>query len=232
MLKLLYTKEPGTWVMFVIAFITGIVKAGRADIATIIVFISLSLLLMLKAPLSAFFKRKDPDILPSIVLYSAVGSAGCLYSIIKQPSMIFLYAAGLVLVLPYFVFLRKGLPVLSEMCGMAVMGLVAGIAASIGSQIYPNLYLWGMFFVFYFASSFRVRLTIKKYRVMCVAYSGIVLLASILFAVAGHIWMYISFLPLAEDIYAAAVNKKESFKHLGIASTIKAIIFALLIIAL
>lgn len=215
--------------MFVIAFVSGAIKADRADLTTIIVFISLSLLLMLKAPLSVFFKRKDPDILPTIVFYAAVGFAGCLYSVFKQPPMIFLYAAGFVLMLPYFVLLRKGFPVAAEACGMAIMGLVAGMAASIGSrQIYPNLYLWGMFFVFYFASSFRVRLTIKKYRVMCFVYSGVVLLTSILFAVAGHKWIYISFLPLTEDIYAAAINKKESFKRLGIVSTIKAVIFALL----
>lgn len=217
--------------MFVIAFITGVVKAGRIDIKTIIVFISLSLLLMLKAPLSVFFKRKDPDILPSIILYSVIGSAGCLYSIIKQPPILFLYAAGLALMLPYFVFLRKGFPVLSEACGMAAMGLVASIAASTGSQIYPNLYLWGMFFAFYFASSFRVRLTTKKYRTMCIVYSGIVLMVSVFLAVADKQWIYLSFLPLVEDLCSAVANKKESFKRLGIVSTIKAVIFAALVAA-
>lgn len=229
MLKLIYTKEPGTWVMFVIAFITGVAKAGSIDILTVTVFISLSLLLMLKAPLSVFFKRKDPDILPSIVLYSVLGSAGCLYSVIKQPPMIFLYAAGFALMLPYFVFLRKGFPLFSEACGMAIMGLVASIAASLGSRIYPTLYLWGLFFAFYFASSFRVRLAIKKYRTLCLVYSGMVLLLSVSLAVSGKQWIYLSFLPLTEDIYAVVANKKESFKQLGIISTIKAVIFATLV---
>lgn len=229
MLKLTYTKEPGTWVMFVIAFITGAAKAGRIDIKTIIVFISLSLLLMLKAPLSVFFKRKDPDSLPPIILYSVIGSAGCLYSIIKQPPIIFLYAAGLTLMLPYFVFLRKGLPVLSEACGMAAMGLVASIAASIGNRIYPNLYLWGMFFAFYFASSFRVRFMINKYRVLSGVYSGLIMLFSAVMAYAGK-WMFVAFLPLIEDIYAAITGKRDDFKKLGIIETIKSVAFAFLLV--
>lgn len=215
--------------MFAIAFITGVVKAGRIDSATLIVFVSLSLFLMSKAPVAGFLRNKEKSLLPSIFFYIIAGSAGSLYSILKQPSLILLYVSAVIFIIPYFLFARKGSPVLSEASGMAIMGLVACIAASIGSEIPPNLYLWPMFFFFYFASSLRVRFTIKKYRVISGLYSGIVLLASAIMVYMGRM-IFISYLPLIEDIYAALTGKKDDFKRLGIIETIKSIAFAILIL--
>lgn len=225
------TKEHGAWVMFAIAFVTGMVKAGSMEALSLIVFVSMALFLMAKAPVATFFRRGDRSVLPFVALYLALGSAGCLYSIVKKPDLIFLYGAGIVLVILYFLFGRKSLPVLSEASAMATMGLVASIAASIGSEIVSHLYLWFMFFLFYLASSFRVRLTMKKYRVIGGAYSCLMVLLSGVMAFKGEL-MFLAFLPLMEDFYAALRGGREEFKRIGIIETVKSVIFALAVIIL
>lgn len=228
-MKIALTKEPGTWIMFAIAFITGAAKAGRVDSVTIVVFVSLSLFLMAKAPIASFLRNKDKSIIPTIILYIVAGSSGSLYSILKQPALILLYGCAIILIIAFFLFGRKGSPLLSEASGMAIMGLVACIAASLGGEISANLYLWLMFFVFYFASSLRVRFTIKKYRILSGIYSGLILLLSAFMVYMGR-WIFLSFIPLVEDSYSALTGKREDFKRLGIKETIKAIVFALLVI--
>lgn len=217
--------------MFGVAFITGAIKAESLTALTIIVFISLSLLLAAKTPASGFLKRREKAVLYSMVIFLLPGLSGCLYSAVKQPSLIFLYAAGMALLILYFILLRKGFPFISEACGMAIMGLVAGIAASVNGEIMPNLYLWFMFFAFYLSSSFRVRLTIARYRLISGIYAALMLFLAGLMALTGRL-IFMSFLPLIEDVYSSVRGKKESFKSLGIISTIKAVVFALLLIAL
>lgn len=217
--------------MFGIAFITGAIKAERITTLTIIVFISLSLFLAAKTPVSGFLKRRERSVLYSMGIFLLTGSFGCLYSALKQPWLIFLYAAGMILLILYFVLLRKGFPFISEACGMAIMGLVASIAASTAGETASAFYPGLMFFSFYLASSFRVRFAIARYRLISGIYSGIALLVSIIMVSAGRL-IFLSFLPLTEDFYSSIKGKKESFKSLGIISTIKAIVFALLLIAL
>lgn len=230
-MKIPFTKEPGSWVMFGIAFVTGAAKANEISCMTFVILVSLSLLLMAKAPLSILLKRRDRDIVLPLTGYILIGSAGCLYSIIKQPQLIALYAAGAILVSLYFTLGRKDFPVLSEASGMAIMGLAAAIAASAGNDISSKLYLWPVFFLFYLASSFRVRFAMMRYRIISGIYSGILIVASGIMAYAGRL-VFLSFLPLAEDIYSAITGRKEDFKRLGIIETIKSVIFGLILISI
>lgn len=229
-MKLFYTKEPGTWVMFVIAFITGAIKAGSMDHVTVITFVSLSFFLMAKGPVASYLKKKDQAFLSSIVIYILIGSAGSLYSVLSRPYLVILYGAAFVLIVFFFFFLRKGFPLPAEVCGMAIMGIAAGIAASINGAILPNLYLSMIFFVFYIASSLRVRFTIKKYRVLSGVYSGIIILFSAAMIYTGN-RLFVAFLPLIEDVYAAITGRKEDFRRLGIIETIKSVVFAFLLVA-
>lgn len=228
-MKLFYTKEPGTWVMFVIAFITGAVKAGSMDHVTVITFVSLGLFLMAKGPVSSYLKNKDKRLLPSVLAYILIGSAGSLYSLLRQPYLIMFYGLAAALIISFFFFLRKGFPLPAEVCGMSIMGLAAGIAASINGAILPNLYLCLMFFVFYLASSFRVRFTIKKYRVLSGVYSGLIMLFSAVMVYTGN-RIFVAFLPLIEDVYAAITGKRDDFRRLGIIETIKSVAFAFLLV--
>lgn len=230
-MKFTFTREPGTWVMFIIAFITGAVKAGRPDLITLLVFVSLSLFLMAKAPLASFLKNRGKGLLPSIIAFAAGGTAEGIYPVMIKPHIVLLYAAAAVLILLFFIFLRKGFPMLSEACGMAIMGDVACMAASINSSIQPNLYLWLFFFAFYFASSFRVRFTIKRYRVLSGVYSGLIVFAGLVMALEGRL-LFLSFLPLIEDVYAALTGRRDDFKTLGFIETAKSIIFAVILIAI
>lgn len=230
-MKIPYTKEHGAWVMFAIAFVTGTAKAGSIGAVNLIVFISLAFFLMAKAPMASLLRRGDKNGLPFIFLYIILGAFGCLYSIIRHTDLIFLYSAGVILIILYFIFGRKGLPVLSEASAMAIMGLVAAISASVSNGIQPKLYLWLMFFVFYLASSFRVRLTMKKYRVISGLYSGLILLLSSIMVFLGEP-LFLSFFPLIEDLYSAAKGTREEFKRIGIIETIKSAVFALLVIIL
>lgn len=230
-MKIPYTKEHGAWVMFAIAFVTGTAKAERVDEVNLVLFLSMALFLMAKAPVSGFLRTSDKSGLPFIALYGALGAAGCLYSILRQPDLLVLYLAGLVLIFLYFIFARKGFPVLSEASAMAIMGLVAGISSSIGGDILSKLSLWLMFFLFYLASSFRVRLMMKKYRTIAVVYSSLMLLLSGVMTALGRS-VFIAFLPLLEDLFAAQRGRKEEFKRIGIIETVKSIVFALLIIVI
>lgn len=229
--RFIFTKEPGTWVMFLTAYITGFIKGGRASWLPVIVFISLSLLLMAKAPVSVFLKRREQDALYSAGFLLLPAFLGCLYSAVKQPLLIFFYAVGTVLLISYFVFLAKGFPVVSEGCGMAVMGLAAGVAAAAEGETALALCLSGMFFSFYLASSFRVRFSIPGYRITSGAYSGGVLIAAGIIASTGKP-IFLSFLPLLEDVYSSFRGRKESFKRLGILSTLKTVAFAMLLVVL
>ncbi|MEW6410457.1 MAG: YwiC-like family protein [Nitrospirota bacterium] len=228
-LNIPYTREPGSWIIFAIAFVTGTVKAGRIDLTSIILLISLALFLMAKTPFSNILKKKGRSELAFILLYITIGSLGCLYSISIQPSMLFLYIAGIILISLYFIFGRKGFLLLSEASGMATMGLVSAIAAGVGGEILSKIYLWPMFFIFYFASSLRVRFAITKYRLLSRIYSGIILTVSGVMIYTGKL-IFLSFLPLLEDFYSALKVKKEGFKRLGVLETIKALIFAFILI--
>lgn len=217
--------------MFGIAIVAGAAKANGISCMTFVVLFSLTLFLMAKAPLSILLKRRDRDIILPLTCYILIGSAGCLYSIIKQPQLIVLYASGAILVSLYFILGRKGFPVLSEASGMAIMGLAAAIAASAGNDISSKLYLWPMFFLFYLASSFRVRFAIMRYRIISGIYSGLLIATSGIMAYAGRL-VFLSFLPLAEDVYSAITGKKEEFKRLGMIETIKSVIFGLILISI
>lgn len=229
MMRIPFTNEPGSWVMFAIAFAVGTAKADRVDIFHLVIFISLSLFLAAKAPVGAVLKKKDKAVLPYVGAYIVIGLAGCLYSVVKQPSLAILYGAGLPLIVLYFLLNKKGFPVLSEASGMAMMGLAASIAASIHGESPPKLYLWAMFFLFYLASSFRVRFTIRKFRILSGIYSGILVSLGVLIAVQGRL-LFLSFLPLIEDIYSSISGRKEDFKRLGIIESVKSLIFGLLIV--
>lgn len=229
-MRFFYTKEPGTWVMFVIAFIAGAIKAEKIDHITVITFISLSLFLMAKGPVASYLKKKDHGLRWSIGIYILLGFAGTLYSVLSQPYLVILYGAAFVLIIFFFFFLRKGFPLFSEVCGMAIMGIAAGIAASINGAILPNFYLCLVFFVFYLASSFRVRFTIKKYRVFSGVYSGLIILFSVVMVSTGN-RIFVAFLPLIEDIYASITGKRDDFRRLGIIETLKSVVFAFLLVA-
>ncbi|MBI5026595.1 MAG: YwiC-like family protein [Nitrospirae bacterium] len=235
-LKLPYTKEQGSWVMFIIAFSTGAIKTGNINITLSLVFLSLCLFLMAKSPAVNVIKRGNRGELPWISGYIIPGLAGFLYSTVKVPPLFSLYIAGITLIVLYLILNLKGIQVLSEASGMALMGLTAAIGASAAAGTLLNLYLWPMFFIFYFASSFRVRATIKRYRLIGMLYSGLVLSVSGIMVLKG-VLLFLAFLPLFEDIYAFIKGRKvvdstlrEDFKRLGIIETIKAIFFASILI--
>lgn len=230
-MKIPFTGEPGSWVMFAIAYVTGIAKSDSLNIVHLMVLLSLSLFLMAKSPVATFLRRRDRTVLPYVIIYLGAGIVGCVYSIVVQPSLSFLYATGVPLIILYFVLAGKGFSVLSEAAGMAMMGLSATIAASIGGEISSKLHLFWLFFLFYFASSFRVRFTIARYRVMSGLYSGFLVLIGAATAYMG-IWTFLVFIPLVEDIFSALTARREEFRTLGIIETVKSVIFAGLIIAI
>ena len=228
-----FTKEPGSWVMFAVAFFTGAAVSGFTPRA-VLVFAALALVLMAKAPLLGYLRKGEKDALGGLLPYLLPGLGILSWSVWMNPPLAFLYlAGGLLFALYYYLEKRKKLPLIySEAAGMAVMGLAAVIGASLAGDMAPWTYLWPMFFVFYFASSFRVRLFSKdrKYRLMGVIYSGAVLLSSAALALKGHL-IFISFLPLVEDLYSSLRPRKEKFRAIGLKEAVKAVIFAAILIA-
>jgi hypothetical protein len=226
---IIYTREYGSWVMCSVSFIAGTVKAGQISGLTAVVFFSIGLLLMAKAPAERLLRRPDSLAWRSLFIFAVPALAGVVYSVFRQQSLVYLYLCGVGVLVLYVLIRGKGYLVAEEAAGMAVMGLVAAIAASLGGEVASHLYLWPLFFAFYFSSSLRVRVVKPLYRVLGGVYSGALLLSGVVLAFVGN-YMMLAFLPLLEDLYAALRGRKEPFKRLGIIESIKAVVFAVLVI--
>ncbi len=228
-----YTKEPGTWIMFLAAFASGAAAGGPRTI-TVIIFVSLLLLLLIKSPAVDMLRSGRTDRLPELAVLALPGFAGLAYSVWLYRPLALLYAAAAVLFALNYHFEkgRKFSPVYAEAFGMAIMGDVAVISASVAGGIGRHLYLWALFFLFYFASCFRVRYSgLKKYRTIGAVYSSALLLGSLAGAALGHPVLLV-FLPLAEDVYSALKQRKLKFKQLGLLSTVKTLVFCALVVYL
>jgi hypothetical protein len=226
---LIYTREYGSWVMCAVSFAAGTVKAGGVSALTPVVFLSIGLLLMAKAPAERLLRRPDRVALRSLLLFGVPALAGVAYSVLRQPSLTYLYLSGVGVLALYVLIRGRGYLVAEEASGMAVMGLVAAIAASLGGEVASHLYLWPLFFAFYFSSSLRVRLGKPLYRLLSGAYSGLLLLSGVVLAFAGNL-LLLAFLPLLEDLYAAMRGGREPFKRVGIIESVKAVVFASLVL--
>ncbi len=236
-----YTKEPGSWIMFLAACISGVLAAGGPRVITAIVFVSLSVLLLIKTPVVNMLRtRRAGQLFKSgLATLALPASAGLAYSIWLYPPLGLLYAGGALLLALNYYFEGKRTaspPIFAEVCGMAVMGLVAVIGASLAGGISRYLYLWPLFSLFYFASSFRVRYQGRKQKIYRLAggiYSGALLVSGLAAAALGHP-VLLAFLPLAEDVFSAvrqpAENKK--LKQIGLLSAAKVIVFAALVVFL
>lgn len=231
-----YTKEPGSWIMFVTAFAAGMWIGGGPRTITVIIFVSLSLFLLIKAPAVQMIRSGKPDPLPALAMLALPGAAGLAYSVWLYPPLSFLYTAGaLLFALNYFFERKRGKPsqLYAQACGMAIMGEVAVISSSAAGAIEKHLYLWALFFLFYLASPFRVRFSsgVKKYRLIGGIYSGALLAGGVAGAALGYPAL-LAFLPLSEDVYSALTGRKFKLKQIGVISTIKTVIFAAVIVYL
>jgi hypothetical protein len=192
--RLSLSAEPGSWVMFIAAFAAGSAKAAGFGVVNLAVFFSLGLMLLAKPSASRVYKKNYGENLFTLVVLFVPAAAGLVYSAFLQPPLVPLYIAGALLFLLHIASFSRGRLVLSEAFGMALMGLSAYIAASMGGGIGSGIYLWPMFFVFYLASSFRVRLGIKRYRLVAILFNGAVLASSLFLAALGNL-LFLAFLP-------------------------------------
>ncbi|MDA8172865.1 MAG: YwiC-like family protein [Nitrospiraceae bacterium] len=232
-----YTKEPGSWVMFLAAFSVGSAVSGRFVTMSVIVFVSLALMLLAKSPAVSMVRGRKWEFLPDVFVLVLPAFAGIFYSAWLYPPLGLLYGAGAALFALnyYFEGRRSRFPrVYAEACGMAIMGLIAAIASSVAGGIPRHLYLWAVFSLFYFASSFRVRYANSPgYRRAGAVYSGLLIFGGIAAAALGHP-VFLAFAPLAEDFYSSLKTGrgKLKFRQIGLISTAKVLVFAVLVIAL
>ncbi len=236
-----YTKEPGPWIMFLAAYISGVFVAGGPRVITVIVLVSLSILLLIKSPVANMLRTRRAGQLfhSGLAMLALPAFAGLGYSLWLYPPLGLLYAAGaLLLALNYYFEGKRTVfpPVYSEACGMAVMGLAAVIGASVAGGILKGLYLWPLFSLFYLASSFRVRYQgrkKKKYRKTGGMYSGALLFGGLAGAALGHM-VLLAFLPLAEDVFSAVrqPGEKQKLRQIGMLSAAKVIVFSALVVLL
>ncbi len=231
-----YTREPGSWVMFLMAFAAGTAVGGRLVTMSVIVFVSMALMLLARTPVFHMVRGRKWEFLPDVALLVLPALVGIFYSAWLYPALGLLYAAGAPLfALAYYFEGRRGKlpPVFAEACGMAIMGLVAAIASSVTGGIGRHLYLWAVFSLFYFASSFRVRYAnFPGYRRIGALYCGLLITGGVAAAWLGHP-VFLAFLPLAEDFYSALRpgGRKLKFRQIGLISTVKALVFAAIVVA-
>ncbi len=231
-----WTREPGAWVMLLVAFAAGTAVSGRFVTISVIVFFSLVLLLLAKSPALFMIRGRRWEFLPDMAALVLPAVAGIFYSAWLYPPLGFLYGAGAALVALNYHFGGKGgkfQHVFAEACGMAVMGLVATIASSLSGGILRHLYLGAFFFLFYLASSFRVRYAGSPgFRRIGMIYSALLVAGGIAAAALAHP-AGLSFLPLVEDFYSSLKIGKQrpALRRIGLISTAKALVFAVLIVA-
>ncbi len=229
--KLLYTAEPGSWVMFLAAFAAGAAKAASFGIESATVLLTLFLFLLAKSPALKLIKNREPQAVWSALVLGVPAISGLVFSAMRGPFLLPLYAAGGALLALNLLSARRGHLLRAEAFGMAVMGLAAVMAESAGDGRPAGLYLWPIFFAFFFSSSFRVRLAVKKYRIIGALYAGAILTASAALALMGHL-LFIAFSPLLEDFYSALKGGREKFREIGLKEAAKTAIFAAIVIML
>ena len=234
---LAWKKEPGAWVMFLAAFAAGTAVSGRFVTISAIVFFSLAFLLLAKSPLLSMIRGRRWEYLPDMAALVLPAAAGISYSAWLYPSLGLLYGAGAALMaLNYYLDAGSGRfrHLYAEACGMAIMGLVATIASSVSGGISRHLVLGGAFFLFYFASSFRVRYAVLPgLRRIGMVYCALLVAGGIAAAAFSHP-AGLAFLPLIEDIGASLKTgkRKLGLKRIGLLSTAKVLVFAVLIAAM
>lgn len=234
--NLSWKKEPGAWVMFLAAFSSGAAVSGRFVMVSAIVFFSLVLMLLAKSPLLSMIRGRRWEYLPDMAALVLPAAAGISYSAWLCPPLGLLYGAALGLMALNYYLEGRGKRFLAEACGMAIMGLVAVIASSVSGGVTRHLFLGAAFFLFYFASSFRVRYaTFPGLRRTGLIYCSLLVAGGVAAALFSHP-AGLAFLPLIEDIVASLKTveqkQKPKLRRLGLISTAKVLFFAVLIVAL
>jgi len=236
-----FPKEHGVWAMLFTSLAIGFAVAGRITGAGAGVCLSLSMLLMLKAPLREMFRgRRTPRLTAWALLYSFLGGLSILPFLPRvTPELAVLTGAVMGICVPVYLYglaRRREMQARFEIPAMALISLSAAFAyrSAGGEDGGLLLRLWLLCFLFYAASSFRVRSTPRSAtRIPGLAYTGVVLILAGGAALTGTLppLAALAFAPLLEDLWRGLRPRKESFSALGRIELAKTLVFAVLLVA-
>lgn len=235
-----FPKEHGVWAMLATSLVIGFAVVGAFDGAGLSMAASLAFLLMLKAPLKSFLRRRRRNDLLWAALYLSAsglfllpflpritGSLATLTALVMIPSVP-IYLTGLAR--------KKEMQIAYEIPAMALLSLAAAFAytGSGGTSTRIMVSIWLLGFLYYASSSFRVRFHPGSPSRATGLFYDTVLIGTVLIALILG-WIPVAagaaFLPLLEDVWRGFHPKKERFSDLGKIELVKTVFFAGLLIA-
>jgi hypothetical protein len=235
--KIPIVKEHGSWVVFIISCIAGII-ASLTDHSlhverglfneVLITVVGLALLVNSKRPLTALFRRYDreKEDLIWFLLFSLSGLA-LLVPFLLDGFKTFVIFSPLLII--YFIFLcfRREHDLAAEFLGFAILTLSAPVIYFVlTGRLSFRLYL--AVFIFFAASVLKVRTSMKKlplYRLSMIFYCAVSPAFFIMLGVSPYL-----LLPLSENVVSSVRNREERLRTLGNIELVKGVIFVLLLL--
>lgn len=230
-----FPKEHGVWAMLLTSLIIGFAVGGSVGFAGISVVLSLSLLLMAKAPLKSMLRSFEPVHLYWSIAYLLLSGLFLLpFLPLITPRLAILSAMVMLPAVPVYLaalFYKREMQITYEIPAMALLSLSASFSytAAGGADTTTMFSLWLLGLLYYSASSFRVRSSPKSRTLNAgLIYYSILLLSICTAAALGLIPALagLAFLPILENIWKTLRPRKEKISTLGRTELLKTIIFA------
>lgn len=237
-------KEYGSWGILITSCVIGIFLPGVPFyLKNVLYIIGISLLFMVKAPLSMFIRRRDKIGLGFTLVYSLSGIFILMEPLlninIKSLAILLFIPLLTIIVYVIFTFSHKERAFLVECLAMATLTSPILFFYAVYNRNIDDktIFIWLFSFLYFSASIFKVKMLIheyKPYKVSNVIYLVIVFTFLFLLVYFEKIsWLiYLPFLPLLDNLFLTFFHYQER-KHLkliGVLELIKGTIFALILI--
>ncbi len=219
-------REYGSWAVFLISFVTGLIIARDFNPSIIYIFIALSLFVNSKQSMSIFLRRKS-NVALIVFLFEILTGIFILFFLIET-DRILLY--GVIPLIYFLLFVFKGEHFfLTEIAGFGVLTLSSLLSYYVITGRFDNL-LYLTTFIYFASGVFKVRIYLRRdilHRLFMFFYIAFVFLFSYLSRVNILI-----FSPLLENLVYALSLYKAKLSFIGWTEVFKGLLFILLMAGL
>jgi hypothetical protein len=235
-----FPKEHGVWAMLAVSVIIGSGAAGSFTTASAALSISLFFLLTSKAPIRSLLRGDDKNSIWWCLAYLTLSGLFMLPMIPLMSIDLFILTTAVMLpavpIYLYAMWKKREMRIGYEIPAMLLLALAApfAYAAAGGTQLKVMLILLALCFLYYAASSFRVRSTPGSKSLKAGLAYDTLLIAGVAMAASSALippLAALGFLPILENAWRALSPKKEKLSQLGRVEVIKIVIFATFMIA-
>ncbi len=219
-------REYGSWAVFLISFVTGLIIARDLNPSAFYILIALSLLVNSKQSMSIFLRRKSNVAL--IVFLFEILAGIFILSLLLDIERILLYGVIPLLYFLLFIFMGEHF-LLTEITGFGVLTLSSLLSYYAITERVDNL-LYLTTFIYFASGVFKVRIYLKRdilHRLFMFSYMILVILFSYLSRVNILI-----FSPLVENVVYAVSLYRVRLSFIGWTEVLKGLLFIILMAGL